>query len=472
MKAEKSLFRMRIAAWTLVVGASIAPLYAQGGKVQAGGLPPQERMAPFARKLNLGAARSDSASPVATASGAVKGRTGYYQCFERGCVYYAPGTGMFAVQGGVFSRFVQEGAERASLGFPTSNELRCTQPAGVTYQLFEGGRVLFNASARTAARTPLPGSGDPADCRGNESYSAVTTVTGTLATSPELATAVPVKPEQATIRKGPAAKPQAGRFRVTLNGFLVGHETADHALEVDGKRDEVYLLAEIAEFNSAGEVLNRTSPQSVVMGDIQGQDTPPRIPAGRASSLGGLRSSDQFPETEPWRRTAAPSSRRPPMLLWEGTLTQGVNAVIIVPTIWEWDGPTDLLMQYRNGMASVFARYVRTLSADERAFSNFLTPLTGGPGTSRPVGFEPSGNAADRPIGVNVRAGAFNAASEDGQGREWFTPQRMLLTYSLAQQAAANTTDGFGPGIFKITYRDAAELAGNYTLYVQVERVE
>jgi hypothetical protein len=160
------------------------------------------------------------------------------------------------------------------------------------------------------------------------------------------------------------------------------------------------------------------------------------------------------------------------MLLWEGTLTQGSRAVVIVPTIWEWDGPTDLLRQYRAGMASVFARYVRTLNPSETNFASFLTPLVGGPGTSRPVGFEPTGNAADRPIGVNVRTGSFTAASEEQQGAEWFTPQRLLLSYDLARQAATNTRDGFGPGIFKITYRDHPELAGVYTLFVQVERID
>lgn len=282
-------------------------------------------------------------------------------------------------------------------------------------------------------------------------------------------TQAPVKPNQS---KMIPAKPSAGRFRVTLNGFLVVHETADHSFEVDGKRDEVYILAEVAEFDARGEVLNRTSPQSVVMGDIQGQVTPPRIPAGGASSLGGLRSSDQYPAVEPWKRTIAPTANRPPMLLWEGRLTQGVNGVVVVPTIWEWDGPSDLLTQYRRGMASVFARYVRTLHASETNGANFRGPMRGGPGTERVVGFEPTGNAADRPIGMNVITGSFMAASEDGQGHEWFTPQRLLLTYELARQAAADTTDGFGPGIFKITYRDHPELAGVYTLYLQIERLD
>jgi len=37
------------------------------------------------------------------------------------------------------------------------------------------------------------------------------------------------------------SSPKQAKFRVTLNGFAVNQETWDHALEVDGKRDEVYI---------------------------------------------------------------------------------------------------------------------------------------------------------------------------------------------------------------------------------------
>ena len=431
--------------------------------------PPQAGMQALAKKLNLGAARSDSPRPNSTRSGFGQRRAGFYQCFERGCVYFSPQTGIRAVYGSIFQRFVQEGAEHGSLGFPTADEAACTNPAsGFRYQTFEGGRLLWRASTNSVARTPVPGTG-ASDCTGEQQYVAVTTTTASIVTQPERQSQVPYRPESAPVF-GTPSKPPSGRFRVTLNGFLVVHETADHSLEVDGKRDEVFLLTEVAEFNGAGEVLDRTSPQSAVLGDIQGYGA--RLPAGGASDLGGLRSSDQYPPAEPWRRSATLSNTRPPMLLWQGTLTQGSNALIVVPTIWEWDGPTDLLRQYRAGMASVFARYVRTLSASETNFDRFLAPMTGGPGAARVVGFEPTGNAADRPIGVNVRTGSFLSASEEQQGLEWFTPKRMLLTYDLARQAAANTHDGFGPGIFKVTYTDHPELAGVYTLFVQIERVE
>jgi hypothetical protein len=445
-------------------------LFGQGSKLSSATPPvaPQAAMQSLAMKLGFGAARSDSPVPQPTKSGFGAGRAGYYQCFERGCVYSSPDTGVRAVYGSLFNRFVREGAERGTLGLPTSNEAPCSNPAsGFKYQTFEGGRLLWKAADNTTARTPSPAPGGASNCTGNYLYEAVTTTQSAELVPAVTVSAAPVGPNQASPVYTP---PPSGRFRVTLNGFLVVHETADHSMEVDGKRDEVFILAEAAEFNAAGEILNRTSPESAVLGDIQGYGA--RIPAGRASDLGGLRSSDPFPTSEPWRRSGAVSGRRPPMLLWEGTLTQGSRGVIIVPTIWEWDGPTDVLRQYRAGMASVFARYVRTLNASETSFDRFLAPMTGGPGSARVVGFEPTGNAADRPIGVNVRTGSFLSASEQQQGLEWFTPQRLVLTYDLARQAVTNTRDGFGPGVFRITYTDHPELAGVYALFVQVERID
>lgn len=145
--------------------------------------------------------------------------------------------------------------------------------------------------------------------------------------------------------------------------------------------------------------------------------------------------------------------------------------MVIVPTIWEWDGPGGILADYRRSMNYTLARYVRSLNINEADLNNLIAAVMGGPGARRPVGFEPTGNAADRPIGIEVRPGYFLSAHEDQQGLEWFTPRRLLLTYDLAVQAIISTRDGLGPGIFKLTYRDHQDLAGAYTLYLQIERV-
>src|SRR3954471_19180265 len=114
----------------------------------------------------------------------------------------------------------------------------------------------------------------------------------------------------------------AGRFRVTLTGFTVNRQSDDNILESDGKGDEVYIIAELAQYDSyweygrrpglsqdhilinlggnngfhgRGNLTLRRSLTSVVMGDVNNQNNPPRIQAGSASNLGGLRTGDRFP---------------------------------------------------------------------------------------------------------------------------------------------------------------------------------
>src|SRR5439155_2463282 len=144
-----------------------------------------------------------------------------------------------------------------------------------------------------------------------------------------------LKGNNATQDKG--GPPAAGVFRVVLNGFKVNHESDDDILEGDGKRDEVYLRADVWVLNRDGSVPYRHSPRSVLMGDINNQSDPRRIAAGTASDDGGLRTNDKWPINEPWRRVRSPLADRTPMLLWEGQLSRGENMAVIIPTVWEWD---------------------------------------------------------------------------------------------------------------------------------------
>jgi len=66
----------------------------------------------------------------------------------------------------------------------------------------------------------------------------------------------------------------------------------------DGQHDEVYFLVESWMVNSAGTIEDRRSRRSVVMGDVNNQDNPPRIQAGSAGNRGGLRTRDPFPKIQ------------------------------------------------------------------------------------------------------------------------------------------------------------------------------
>ena len=428
-----------LAAWSLCAPAQDAP--PQRKTPPRTGQMPQERMEVIARRLNLGARRADSERPRATQSGHGARASGYYQCFERGCVYYGAGTGVHAVAGAIFAKYVADGYERGALGFPVSDERTCAQPADARYQLFEGGRIVFDgATGQSTTYTNRSAAADAGDCRG---------AAGPSRTAPA----------------GPAAAAaRTGRFRVTLNGFTVNRQTFDHALDADGKSDEIFFLNKVALYrkDAGGQIRVRFLPiiDSRIMGDVNGQTG--RVRAGSASGQGGLRTGDRFPSQEPWARAEEPRVDTLPMLLWEGELTKGEAWVKIVPTIWEWD----------NGDRHLRARWDSNTehwlnSPHDPELTVPPTPLVyplsllGGAGASRSAAWHAFGTAEDRPVGMK----------KDRRGAELFDPTWLVLTFENATRAVSEVQSTKGVGIVEIPYTDSDEFNGDYTLYLQVERL-
>ncbi|MBA2733959.1 MAG: hypothetical protein H0U54_13900 [Acidobacteria bacterium] len=416
------------------------------------GQPPQERMEALARTLNLGAKRADSERPQATTSGHGDGLRGFYQCFERGCIYYSSETDVRAVSGAIFYRYIADGAEQRALGLPIADEKVCTLNGGFRFQVFEGGRIVFNnKKGNTVVHRNPSAIGDEGDCQ--EKLTIIKAPKeATILKQPEKQVSMQPAQRESTIIPAP---PRSARFRVTLNGFTVNHDTYDHALGYDGQGDEVYIIADVVNFNGAGNILTRRNLQTPIMGEANGQGE--RIQAGRATDRGGLRNGNQFPPNEPWQRSTELSERQPPMLLWEGTLTtgEGATTILIVPTIWERDELPQFVDTYRSNLDGRLASYVRTLSAFNGNLDNFIggAPPLGDWVVGTPI----TSASHDRPIGMSSASSIW--------------PKRMLLTYAIAQQAATSTRDGLGTGIFRVRYQDSEDLGGDYTLYIQIERV-
>jgi hypothetical protein len=261
-----------------------------------------------------------------------------------------------------------------------------------------------------------------------------------------------------------------GRFRVTLTGFTVNRQTSDNILESDGKGDEVYILTDIAQYDNYSQFSQRANPNgtrsvvplvaplatyndliirrgqivrrtlsSTVMGDINNHGSPSRIQAGSASDMGGLRTADQFPKNEPWACNGALLTDQPPMLLWEGELRVGKDLVVIVPTIWEWDGGNP---QLRAQFASNVSRFFTDGVYANQAFGWQF--FTGGDAFG----------AGDRPIGM--------------LSRTLWEPKGLLLNFDNAQSASLNLPSHFGRGVVEIRYSAATE---DYSLYLKIERV-
>lgn len=263
--------------------------------------------------------------------------------------------------------------------------------------------------------------------------------------------------------------PKRARYRVTINGFTVHNQTWDHALEVDGKGDEVFLLADVKTVNRDRKIEFSSQRRSKTMGDRNGYAY--RVKAGSRSPMGGIQTGDEIPNKNPWRRHGRPRADRPPMVVWEGELVEGKTAVAIIPTIWEWDGGSDAFSEW-TGWARDTARTLKDADVIDKLFGE----KTGG---KVRVVFEASelalgialslqrgpdggilGKAQDRPIGM-VRKG----------NRYVFSPKVLALNYHTAAEVL-KTNFGLGRGVIEINYKDDPKLRGDYSLYLQVQRIQ
>lgn len=299
---------------------------------------------------------------------------------------------------------------------------------------------------------------------GRANYAASYRFVATQGTS----TAQTTTPTQSPAPSAPAAK---GRFRVVITGFTVNHETYDDMLQRDGKGDEVYVYTNIVTLNRSGKRVDEFNLRTRTMGDTNGW--PDRLRAGTRSARGGLESGDQYPSSNPWRYSGRTYTDRLPELVWHGELAQGGNTVVITPTIWEWDKTGEdlwsqasvvpeailqigqLIVDYPSDVAGAFASiFGGGANTPATAPKNYPGCIKGPNLDAQKIGV-----AETRPIGMKMLGGAYR-----------YCPQAMVLNYAKAAQIA-QTSQGFGKGVVRVTYKDSAHLgSGSYTLYVNVQK--
>jgi len=253
------------------------------------------------------------------------------------------------------------------------------------------------------------------------------------------------------------AMAQRARFEVTLFRFTVNHETRDDVLQRDGAGDEVSFSRMVRLYN------RRAGGEKILSGDdftpTRGQMPPNPIRAGHAASNGGLKSGDDV-------------LTGPHIPLFSGELIRGENAVIILLSVWEMDGRYELQNAYANAlenfmpdMESVADRVALNSPPSNvmvRDFDwNARLPAGSIPAidvflTDGPLGL---GDPKDRPIGMVRRGNRYS-----------FIPKLMILNFDNASRAA-DTNEGSGLGVIKISYTDDQRLLGDYTLYVRIRRV-
>jgi len=270
----------------------------------------------------------------------------------------------------------------------------------------------------------------------------------------------------------PSNQPARGLFRVVLNGFTVNNESDDDILEGDGRGDEVFITSDSWLVNRDGTDRPLTRIRTRVMGDPNGH--PERVAAGTKSPgplntnleavIGGLQTGDVFPTRPPWRRTRDIQTDRPPIVLWQGSLTFGQDMVVIAPIIWEWDSD-DVSASQRSvdtGLPAWFERH----KPDLMRFIGLVWPADRSP-VFGPYSISLGGKAGTRPIGYR-EAGTSPGATDFST--DYLAIVGVALTYDSAVKAADRVELGVR-GLCQLRYIDAND-GGNYTLYLQVERLD
>lgn len=325
-----------------------------------------------------------------------------------------------------------------------------------------------------------------------------------------------------------AAAPATNRYRVIATGFRVLHQTKDDPFSGDGHGDEIYGGFMVFSYD------RRTSRPSVapfvmrtnVIGEtgFYGQQTGKnpdifqlipygRIKGGTASAGGGFAQNDVYPQVaDPSKTYGAPATTNDfPFEVYNGSLTDGQDAVIIEPTLWEADGNRDGFAKWANNeitsaiqvwadpgvQAAVAGTQLALISPSGTLETSFGPHINPGEAFGLAIsGLGPlgllTGGSFDRPIGV----GESGVGGFGGLAVGPVLPRRaIVLTHEILEATLAKlaTNAGSGPPAVFAVYgapavtlpapppgtiavqlfeKPVGDLQAMYILYLKVERVQ
>jgi hypothetical protein len=278
----------------------------------------------------------------------------------------------------------------------------------------------------------------------------------------------------------------SGRYRITLSGYRVSRATFDE--RVNGNGDEVHAAVGVATIDRRDTSV--VQPWSVVKSDPYGDvgRNPGYVRAGSFTPTGGLWAGDVVPTgTDPRIASGMPSPTRFPLAIWEGTLRDGIEAVVVKPTLWEIDGQLDAYDSWvtlrdprgnyqqpaRVGAVNARDHAAQMAAIKDRADRGDLTVLRGTPGIFCSSFYCHGG--FDRPIGID-ESGCINYPVGHGVWCDFavvFTREGIERALSATYQVG-----GVPPGLVTISLIEPPGVDavkggydGSYELYLRMERV-
>jgi hypothetical protein len=276
---------------------------------------------------------------------------------------------------------------------------------------------------------------------------------------------------------GVANSQENARFRVSIVGWKCLAESHDHGLEVDGKGDEVFLMARVQqESGPINHVRTKT------MGDVNSKSG--RLQAGSKSSKGGIKSGDfdiSTAELQPIPPGGWKDSDRTdfPLLVWEGELSKNGKGVAIEFAIWEDDEGgarawNDVLKFLRDptvndAMKEGWEEYKRSQRDEKKKNAIQIaaaTPKQQGD-NAKTIGEHLKsifGSAYDRPVGKPV-AVVFSYESATNAG----------VDKNLSELLTAASGKEMPLGLIELTFDDKNvaeyENVGKYQLFVRFQKL-
>ena len=270
----------------------------------------------------------------------------------------------------------------------------------------------------------------------------------------------------------------SGNYRVTLKTILATRESSDDPLSMDGRGDEIYAAAYWVTLPFYhGNALNSAVVQTLVYGDAN--QAPTRIQAGTASPSGGIRTGNVIPDG--MAPIVQPSVQafpdRLPLLVWQGTLQDSGQILVVHPTVWESDrNPTGNFPRWvewwstPNGRGGLKDKaYPEAKAAKVPIIPTWLGYMDGGNFPIQP-GMDPA-QGQDRPIGI----GGFVL---QGLGEGYISPNSNSLTPYGLVLTRERIERALGPNVnailVPVTYKDKGNQGAvitEYTVFVQLERM-
>ncbi len=290
-----------------------------------------------------------------------------------------------------------------------------------------------------------------------------------------------------------SAAPTSATYLVTITGLMCMRA-------ITGGGDAIYAAAAIRQYDRRnGQATMFTNANTWVYGDVNGM-IGQRKQAGSRGPMGGIGVGDFVPPgfiVGP-KDTLPPQPNLFPMVVWQGTLTDGVDALVISPSLWISYGDNSMFFTWNQNQQSL----TNSILLDSKVLNQINTQTFGtlllgasenisgsaaqtaaGDATLTavetsiqaagltfgiPVGVFTGGPSHDRPIGVT-------GASSDPTSTTILPNATLVLTREMIEKRLGNntwttTSFDFRDSPLSFSSLPGADRPGEYQMFIQIER--